>query len=96
MVLAGVYHRAAADHLYSRTGDMDTEYCDGKRHLRVRAKIFSHFKRRCIPPDCVVKTRNMLDIPAFSRLVSRAPQHLKLQLIFARTLSGGQRWWDTI
>ncbi|MEA3416410.1 MAG: hypothetical protein U9R02_09700, partial [Thermodesulfobacteriota bacterium] len=35
--------------------------------------------RRCIPPDCVAKILNMLDIHAFSRLVSRAPQHLKLR-----------------
>ncbi|MEA3415136.1 MAG: Rpn family recombination-promoting nuclease/putative transposase [Thermodesulfobacteriota bacterium] len=47
--------------------------------LRARQKITSHFRRRCIPPDCVAKILNMLDIHAFSRLVSRAPQHLKLR-----------------
>ena len=33
--------------------------------LRAHSKITSHFSRRYIPPDCVVKTRNMPDIPAF-------------------------------
>ena len=55
---------------------------DVSNRLRARAKITLHFRRRCIPPDCVAKTRNMLDIPAFSRLVSRAPQHLKLRTYF--------------
>jgi hypothetical protein len=43
--------------------------------LRAREKITSHFKRRCIPPDCVAKARNMPDIPVLSRLARRAPQH---------------------
>ena len=51
-------------------------------YLRARQKITSHFRRRCIPPDCVAKILNMLDIHAFSRLVSRAPQHLKLRIYF--------------
>jgi len=46
--------------------------------LRARAKITSHFKRRCIPAGGVAKARNMPDIPALSRLARRAPQHLKL------------------
>ncbi|MEA3415960.1 MAG: hypothetical protein U9R02_07355 [Thermodesulfobacteriota bacterium] len=50
--------------------------------LRARSKITSHFKRRCIPPGCVAKARNMPDIPALSRLASRAPQHLKLRTYF--------------
>jgi hypothetical protein len=41
--------------------------------LRARAKITSHFGRRCIPPGCVAKTRNIGNIPAFSRLAGRAP-----------------------
>jgi hypothetical protein len=45
--------------------------------FRARAKITSHFRRRCILPGGVVKVRNMLDIPALSRLASQAPQHLK-------------------
>ena len=28
-----------------------------------RSKITSHFKRRCIQPDCVTKTHEYLDIP---------------------------------
>ena len=47
-----------------------------------RAKITSHFKRRCIPLGCVAKVQNILDIPARSRLASRAPQHLKLRTNF--------------
>ena len=47
------------------------------RELRARAKITSHFKRRCILPGGVVKARNMLDISALSRLASWAPQRLK-------------------
>ncbi|MEA3415969.1 MAG: hypothetical protein U9R02_07400, partial [Thermodesulfobacteriota bacterium] len=50
--------------------------------VRARQKITSHFRRRCIPPDCVAKILNMLDIHAFSRLVSRALQHLKLRIYF--------------
>ena len=50
--------------------------------LRARQKITLHFRRRCIPPDCVAKILNMLDIHAFSCLVSRAPQHLKLRTYF--------------
>jgi hypothetical protein len=46
--------------------------------LRAHSKITSHFKHRFIPPGCVAKTRNMPDITAFSRLASRAPQHLKI------------------
>ncbi|MEA3416441.1 MAG: hypothetical protein U9R02_09860, partial [Thermodesulfobacteriota bacterium] len=34
------------------------------------------------PPDYVTKILNMLDIHAFSRLASRAPQHLKLRTYF--------------
>ena len=45
--------------------------------------------RRCITPDCVAKILNMLDIHAFSRLVSRAPQHLKLRTYF---LPNPKRW----
>jgi hypothetical protein len=53
--------------------------------LRARAKITSHFKRRCILPGGVAKARNMLDMPALSRL---ARSILKIcELIFARTLS---------
>jgi hypothetical protein len=42
--------------------------------LRAREKITSHFKSRCIPAGGVVKTRQMKDMPAFSRLAGRAPQ----------------------
>ena len=45
--------------------------------LRAHAKITSHFRRRCILPGSVVKGRNMLDIPALSRLAIQAPRHLK-------------------
>jgi hypothetical protein len=45
--------------------------------LRARAKITSHFKRRCILPGGVAKARNMLDIPALFRLARQAPQHVK-------------------
>jgi hypothetical protein len=45
--------------------------------LRARAKITSYFKRRGILPGGVVKARNMLDIPALSRLASQTPQRLK-------------------
>jgi hypothetical protein len=45
--------------------------------LRARAKITSDFKRRCILPGGVAKARNMLDIPALSRLARQAPQRLK-------------------
>jgi hypothetical protein len=47
------------------------------RLLRARAKITSHFKRRRILPGGVAKARNMLDIPALSRLAMQAPQRLK-------------------
>ena len=40
--------------------------------LRARAKITSHFVRRCIPSGCVAKPRHMPDMPAFSRLAGRA------------------------
>jgi hypothetical protein len=42
-----------------------------------RAKITSHFKRRCILPGGVAKARNILDMPALSRLARQAPQRLK-------------------
>jgi hypothetical protein len=45
--------------------------------LRARAKLTSHFKRRGILPGGVVKARNMIDIPALSRLAGQAPQRLK-------------------
>jgi len=54
--------------------------------LRAHSKITSHFRRQYIPLDCVVKTRNMPDIPAFPRLDRRAPQHLKLRTYFSWTL----------
>jgi type III secretion system-like peptide-binding chaperone len=50
--------------------------------IRARSKITLHFIRRYIPPGCVAKTRNMPDIPAFSRLAGRAPQRLKLRTYF--------------
>ena len=46
-------------------------------NLRARAKITLHYKRRCILPGGVAKARNMLDIPALSRLARQAPQRLK-------------------
>jgi hypothetical protein len=36
--------------------------------LRARSKITSHFKRRCIPPDCVAKARNILIFLRFRAL----------------------------
>jgi chitinase len=48
-----------------------------KAELRTRAKITSHFKRRCILPGGVAKARRLLDIPALSRLARQAPQRLK-------------------
>ena len=57
---------------------------------RARAKITSHFKRRCIPPGGVAKVRNMSDIPALSRLTRQAPQHFKFVNLFLRDhLSAG-------
>ena len=53
-----------------------------RHRFRACAKIISHFRRRCIPPGCVAKTLNMLDIHAFSRLVSRALQRQKLRTYF--------------
>ena len=50
--------------------------------LRARSKITLHFKRRCIPSGCVPKAQQYLDISNLSRLVSRAPQHLKLRTYF--------------
>jgi hypothetical protein len=44
------------------------------RKLRAREEITSHVESRCIPAGGVVKTRQMKDIPAFSRLAGRAPQ----------------------
>jgi hypothetical protein len=49
--------------------------------LRARTKITLHFKRRCIQPGCVAKARNMLDIPALSRLASANPKTAKNGLI---------------
>jgi len=54
----------------------------GAKHLET--KITSHFKRRCIPPGCVAKARNMPDIPALSCLAIRALQHLKSANLFLR------------
>ena len=50
--------------------------------LRAHSKITLHFIRRCLPPGCVAKTRNMPDIPALSRLAGRVPQRLKLRTYF--------------
>jgi len=52
--------------------------------FRARAKITSHFKRRCILPGGVAKARNMPDIPALSRLARQAPQHFKFVNLFLR------------
>jgi len=52
--------------------------------LRARAKITSHFKRRCILPGGVAKVRNMPDIPALSRLARQVPQHFKFVNLFLR------------
>ena len=41
-------------------------------YLRNEAEITSHFKRRCIPPNCVAKAQEYPDIPALSRLAGRA------------------------
>jgi hypothetical protein len=51
---------------------------------RACAKITSHYKRRCILSGGVAKLRNMLDIPALSRLASQAPQRLKSENEFSR------------
>ena len=58
--------------------------CQWEGDLRARAKITSHFKRRCIPPGGVAKARNMPDIPALSRLARQAPKHFKLVNLFLR------------
>ena len=52
------------------------------RCVRAHSKITSHFRRWYILPNCVMKTRNMPNIPAFPRLVRRAPQYLKLRTYF--------------
>ena len=51
---------------------------------RAHAEITSHSWRRCIPPGCVEKTRNMPDIPAFPRLASWAPQRHSSVNLFLR------------
>jgi hypothetical protein len=50
--------------------------------LRAHSKLTSHFVRRCIPSGCVAKTQEYPDIPAFSRLVGRAPHPPKLRTYF--------------
>ena len=52
------------------------------RQSWAREKITSHFIRRSISSVGVVKVRNILDIPALSRLVSWAPQRLNLWIYF--------------
>ena len=54
--------------------------CDTLPELRLRAhaKITSHFGRRCIAAGSVAKTRNIRDIPLFSRLAGHAPQRPNL------------------
>ena len=59
-----------------------------RQGLRARTKITQHFRRRCILPDCVAKSRNMPDIPAFSRLASRASQYLKRRTYFCANPKG--------
>jgi hypothetical protein len=50
--------------------------------LKAHSKIIPHFGSRCIPSSGWCKNSEYPDIPAFSRLVVRAPQHPKLRTYF--------------
>jgi acyl-CoA synthetase (AMP-forming)/AMP-acid ligase II len=67
----------------AKSGEMVKAFIQLKEgELRAREKITSHFESRCIPAGGVVKTRQMKDMPAFSRLAGRAPQLPKLRTYF--------------